>query len=100
MSNDRKVRCECGWEGTENEVVLNCTFHGTREEPPEYEGFCPCCGNPADDSLEDVPFCRTCEDEYVKDEGDQCEECRQAALEDAYDARKDDALTAMGEHYV
>ena len=38
-------------------------------------------------------MCRSCEDEYVKDEGDQCPECRECQLEDARDARIDDALT-------
>jgi len=74
-------------------VKLVTVFHQTQLEPEENEAYCPSCGNPADDSLEDVPLCRTCEDEYVKDEGDICAECRECMLEDKRDAQIDDALT-------
>lgn len=100
MSHTRRVQCECGWYGSDDDVELVTVFHQTQEEPEENEAYCPSCGNPADDSITDVPVCRSCEDEYVKNEGDRCGECYQAALEDAYDRRKDDALTAMGEHHV
>ena len=94
MTHSRRVRCECGWEGSDADVAIVCTFVGNREEPPEYTGYCPSCGTDADNGvMEDVPMCKSCEDEYVKDEGDQCPECRECQLEDARDARIDDALT-------
>lgn len=36
--------CECGWTGHEDELRSECTFHATREEPAEYEAWCPQCG--------------------------------------------------------
>jgi hypothetical protein len=84
------VECDCGWYGSDSDIVLECTFHGTREEPPEYEGFCPACGNPADDSIKDVPMCKSCEDVYVKDEGDVCPECHECMMEDKHDGQREE----------
>lgn len=45
--------CQCGTECTEEELITVCTFHETREEPAEYEAFCPSgCGTNADDMEE------------------------------------------------
>lgn len=91
MEHSRKVRCECGWEGSDADVAVVCTFVGNREEPPEYEGYCPSCGTDADDGvMEDVPMCAGCEDEYVKDEGDYCPECIECAKEAKHDAMAED----------
>jgi hypothetical protein len=46
-------RCQCGTECSEEELITACTFHATREEPAEYEAFCPSgCGTNADDMEE------------------------------------------------
>jgi len=45
--------CQCGVECPEEELETTCTFHMTREEPAEYEAFCPGCGTNAD-NMEEV----------------------------------------------
>lgn len=89
---DPKIRCKrCGWEGLDSDLDSRCVFYGNQEEPPEYEAQCPSCGEDADNT-EEIPLCRTCEDEYVKDEGDQCSECHTCELEEALDAQIYDSM--------
>lgn len=86
----QNFRCDCGWEGHEDEMLSECTFHGTREEPPEYEVFCPECHGAWDDMV-DVPYCAGCGDVFVKNEGDTCPECTDAILEDKRDGEREEA---------
>jgi len=71
-----KLECTaCKWLGNENEIRKKIIFHQTQEEPEEWEWYCPNCNKT--DTLEEVieVLCRTCEDESVKHDGDQCTEC-------------------------
>ncbi len=65
------TRCAC--TNMSSDEVSHCTFQGNQEEPPEYEYRCPECR--AD--VEEMPvfWCRTCEDERVENDNDQCEVC-------------------------
>jgi hypothetical protein len=90
LGNAQHFRCECGWEGHEDELRNECTFHGTREEPPEYDAFCPECGGAWDDMVE-APLCIGCKDVFVKNEGDACPECTEAMLEDKRDGEREEA---------
>ena len=45
--------CQCGTQCREDELRTECTFHMTREEPAEYEAFCPGCDTNAD-NMEEV----------------------------------------------
>lgn len=67
-------RCDCGWQGHEDQLRTECVFWGTREEPPEYDAFCPECNNNWE-NMEEVPLCSNCEDAFVKNEGDVCAPC-------------------------
>lgn len=74
-------RCKCGWQGHEDDLRSECTYHGTREEPPEYDAFCPQCSNNWEDMTE-VPWCIGCEDVHVLKEGDACAACNEVFLEE------------------
>lgn len=84
-------RCECGWEGHEDDLRNECVFHGTREEPPEYDAFCPECSNNWE-NMDPVPYCASCGDKFVKNEGDNCPECIECIAEDAAERRAEDRL--------
>ena len=83
--------CDCGWSGHDDELRAECTFHGSREEPAEYDAYCPSCGNNADQMSEAI-MCSACEDVQVKSDGDYCSECTQCMLEDKAEARRDDMM--------
>ena len=74
MESEQRMRCECGWEGRQDELENVQVFAGNREEPPEYEDKCPSCDRPFDE-LEYVPLCVFCDDTYVQEEGDKCGIC-------------------------
>lgn len=69
-----KVRCECGWEGEEEELLPPHP-----EELPESRR-CPCCDGAEEDVIELVPACEDCDKEYVEHEGDQCGPCQDAEM--------------------
>lgn len=89
--NERYQCDNCEWNGPEDELETRCTYWGTREQPPEYDSFCPSCGD-SWENMQEVPWCLGCEDVHVKHEGDYCPECTEAAREDRYDAMKEDRL--------
>ena len=78
----------CKWEGEVGEIRKEIVFHATREEPDEWEWYCPECNR--SDSLEEknYNYCVSCEDEIVKHEGDQCTECYTCQCEEAADAAR------------
>lgn len=84
--NSRKetqhFRCECGWEGHEDDLRSECTFHGTREEPPEYDAFCPQCNNNWE-NMDEAALCIGCEDTIVANDGDACAACEEVFQEEA-----------------
>ena len=42
---DERFRCtECGFEGHSDDWESKCVYYGSREEPPEWEAWCPDCG--------------------------------------------------------
>ncbi len=47
LPDEIKVRCGCGWEGTEAELETECTYpgrwYGDPPLPPDYEAVCPEC---------------------------------------------------------
>ena len=44
--------CQCGVECPEDELIVECTFYRTLEEPAEYETFCPGCNTNAENMQE------------------------------------------------
>lgn len=52
MSINQEWDCSCGWTGHEDDLRSECTFAGNREEPPEYEAYCPDCGSNWDQMTE------------------------------------------------
>ena len=75
-----RYRCKCGWEGTEDELNSRCTFWGTREEPPEYEAYCPDCGANWDNMVE-AECCESCESEWAMRDSRYCLGCAADAAE-------------------
>lgn len=65
----------CKWTGQECDIETKLYFAQTQEEPAEYTAHCPSCGSTSIEEESKITWCRTCEDEPVKDEGDQCTEC-------------------------
>lgn len=57
--------CDCGWTGHEDELRSECTFHGNREEPAEFEAYCPECGNNWDQMSEADPGAQCDAAEYM-----------------------------------
>ena len=45
----------CGWTGHEDDLRSEQTFAGNREEPPEFEAYCPECGDNWDQMSEVDP---------------------------------------------
>lgn len=44
--NTQHYECtSCGWTGHEDELRSEQTFAGNQEEPPEFEAYCPSCGD-------------------------------------------------------
>lgn len=72
----QNFHCECGWKGHEDDLRSECTFHGTREEPSEYEAFCPQCNANWND-MGEAALCIGCEDTIVENEGDTCTDCEE-----------------------
>ena len=77
----------CGWQGEETEIRKEIIHHETRIDPEEWEWYCPDC-NGTDIEEVNFPLCRTCEDEIVHHEGDQCIECYTVACEAHVDASR------------
>ncbi len=87
-----KYQCDnCDWFGTEDELDSLCVDFGSRYQPPEYECSCPACGDPWE-NMKEVPYCASCGDVFVKDEGDNCAECIEAMREDHYDGLREECL--------
>ena len=81
-----KWECDnCKTEFDEREVETKLQFMGNQVEPSEYSAHCPNCDSTEIGEI-NIPLCVSCEDEFVKDEGDQCEECRTCQAEAAWDA--------------
>lgn len=77
---------ECGWQGHEDELRSECTFAGNREEPPEYEAYCPDCGENWDSMIE-ADVCTSCNNEFQIPESNLCAPCTVDAAEYAMDSR-------------
>jgi hypothetical protein len=72
--------CTCGWTGHEDEFRAECVFHGNREEPPEYEAYCPDCGANADQMSEvEMLECPACSEIALPGTGGECIECHSIA---------------------
>ncbi len=83
-----KWRCkQCKWEGMEKDIELKIIFAATQYEPSEYLPYCPSCDSTHIEEVEQI-LCKTCEDEPVKDEGDQCTECYTEECERHVDASR------------
>lgn len=88
MTNDWKCTA-CDWHGDEIEIRKEEYFKETRLEPAEWVWHCPVCHNT--DTIEQCVafYCRTCDDEQVQHDGDQCTECATCALEKEWDNAND-----------
>jgi hypothetical protein len=56
---------ECDWHGHEDDIRSELTFAGNREEPAEYDGFCPECGGNWDQMEEYDPGAEIDAAEYM-----------------------------------
>lgn len=92
MTDKDTWHCDnCDWEGDESDIVKEIIFHGTPEEPAEYEWFCPSChGRDGLQNLfESSVWCALCEDQIVDDPGDYCHACQHEIAEAKADAKQD-----------
>lgn len=80
----------CDWEGQDTEIRKEEVFAATREEPSEWEWYCPDCNKSEslEEKFEGCAWCTTCENEIVQDEGEQCWECQVSNAEMLADRAK------------
>ena len=85
MIRDEWECTACKWTGQECDIRKEKTFTATREEPEEWEWYCPDCNK--SETLQEVDeiLCATCEDEPVKEEGNICSECMTCHAEALFD---------------
>ena len=93
--DERWICTRCGWEGGVDDIRKEVTFPATREEPDEWEWYCPECArtDSLEEAMQNANWCRTCEDVIVKREGSRCQECIDVHADYLRDCRKDDLLT-------
>ena len=63
MKTEPRYYCEkCQWEGTYDDLDYTQTWAGAYWEPPEYECYCPECGNDWENLLDahDIECCQCC----------------------------------------
>ncbi|NIP34997.1 MAG: hypothetical protein GWN89_08920 [Thermoplasmata archaeon] len=49
----QRYRCtRCGFDAYADDWEIECVFAGSLEEPPEYEAFCPGCGESWEEAIE------------------------------------------------
>lgn len=92
-----KWHCEaCKQDCFDDERDWQCLHPGSDMEPPDYSALCPHCGS---DRMIPISafWCRTCEDEMVQHEGEQCSECRTCEDEFRCEKELDDSLEIDGE---
>jgi len=78
----------CHWVGSSDEICKKISYFETDLDPEEWIWFCPGC-DMADHFQEKTEvLCRTCEDEPVQHEGDQCPECYAEECERYVDASR------------
>jgi len=78
---------KCQWRGNEREINKEIIYPATLIDPGEWEWYCPSCNSTDLEEL-DFPLCRTCEDELVHHEGDECTECYTERCERHVDASR------------
>lgn len=72
--HNQNWECVCGWTGHDDDLISECTFAGNREEPPEYEAYCPSCSGNWDQMTE------PCEHVYQDDGDPRCINCNAPAV--------------------
>ena len=82
----------CQWCGFRDEVKKEIVFHATREEPDEWEWYCPDCNRTDLEECQEI-LCEACEEVVVKSDGDRCQEFSEEHADYLRDKRKDDFLT-------
>ena len=92
---ERWICTKCDWEGGVDDIRKEVVFPGSREEPEEWEWYCPECSftDSLEEAMDNANWCRTCEDVIVKEDGGRCQECIEVEADYLRDKRKDDALT-------
>jgi len=53
MIEPRYTCGQCGWTAHPEDWPSKCVFHGSREEPPEWEAWCDSCGASWEESYEE-----------------------------------------------
>jgi len=93
--SERWICTNCDWEGSQDDIRKEIVFPGSREEPDEWEWYCPECAasDKLEEAMDNAIWCRTCEDVIVKRDGAQCGECEAEYADYLRDKRKDDILT-------
>lgn len=77
---------ECGWRGHEDLLVSECVDPGDYFQPPEYEGYCPACGENWD-MMDEVEPCISCESEWKQPDSEYCAPCHVDGAEYIMDTR-------------
>lgn len=77
---------QCGWRGHEDDLRSECVDPGDRLQPPEWQAFCPDCGNNWECMIE-AETCTSCEDEFPIYDSHLCMGCTVDAAEYAMDDR-------------
>lgn len=87
QASERYECSSCGCTQMTIEDVSVQTFPGNQEEPAEYEERCPECNS----EVEEIPvfWCKTCEDEQVQHDGENCPECHTCTVEGQLDAMRE-----------
>lgn len=87
---DTWICTHCKWEGSVDDIRKEVVFPGSREEPEEWEWYCPECAHSDDleEKMQNANWCRTCEDVIVEDEGEQCGVCIMENLERIADEKR------------
>ena len=87
---DTWICTRCKWQGDVHEIIKHEIFAATREEPAEWQWYCPDCNfhDSLEELYENAAWCKTCEDVIVKDEGNICTECMTCHAEALADEAK------------
>lgn len=91
MSDKNNWICRaCKWEGHVDDIRKRLAYAQTEYDPEEWEWYCPDCNKTEtlEEKYENAIWCRTCEDEIVQHEGDQCTECYTEECERYADASR------------
>ena len=81
----------CHQDSFTEDLIYDCVFAGSSEEPAEWEARCPHCNSVDVEEISAI-WCRTCGDIQVPHEGERCGECVAMAREYLAEKELDDSL--------